>query len=170
MARTTAQAKHPRVASDLPDDEEGGTTATLAYRLKQADNALVARKAAAVRALDLTESQCKVLNLLSDGIGKSATHLAREALVTSQTMTGIVKNLEAKGLVKRQPSPDHARVMLISLTPSGDERAGKAVDLAQHVENALRETMSEQDYEHLLQLLQQVAEHAPSLDIGSPRQ
>ena len=168
MARTTAQARRPRVASDPPADEGGGTV-TLAYRLKQADNALVARKAAAVRALDLTESQCKMLNLLSDGIGKSATHLAREALVTSQTMTGIVKNLEAKGLVKRNPSPDHARVMLISLTSSGEERAGKAVDLAQHVENALRDAMSERDYEHLLRLLHQVAELAPSLDIGNPR-
>ena len=123
MVRTRAQARQPERAPDEVTKPAAGTSATLAFRLKQADNALVARKAAAVRALDLTESQCKVLNLLSDGIAKSATHLAREALVTSQTMTGIVKNLEAKGLVARHPSPDHARVMLVSLTPSGQQRA-----------------------------------------------
>lgn len=154
MAQTTVRA-----GDDAPD-------VTLAFRLRQADNALVAKKAAAVRALDLTESQCKVLNLLSDGVPKSATHLAREALVTSQTMTGIVKNLEAKDLVQRHPSPDHARVMLVSLTPSGEDRADKAVDLAQHVENALRDAMPEKDYRLLLRLLQRVADLAPGLDIG----
>src|ERR1700754_4268426 len=126
----------------------------LAYRLKLVDNALVARKSAAVKALDLTESQCKVLTLLADGIPKSATLLAREALVTSQTMTGIVKNLEAKGLVTRHPSPDHARVMMVSLTETGIKRATRAHELARHVESALRDAMSVDDYQLLLQLLE----------------
>jgi DNA-binding MarR family transcriptional regulator len=38
-------------------------------------------------------------------------------------MTGIVKNLETKGLVARHPSPDHARVMLVSLTETGVTKA-----------------------------------------------
>jgi DNA-binding MarR family transcriptional regulator len=107
-----------------------------------------------------------VLNLLSDGVPKSATHLAREALVTSQTMTGIVKNLEVKDLVERNPSPDHARVMLVSLTPSGRQRAAKAVDLARQVENALRDAMPEKNYQQLLRLLARVNELVPGLDIG----
>jgi DNA-binding MarR family transcriptional regulator len=138
----------------------------LAYRLKLADNALVARKAAAVKALDLTESQCKVLTLLADGVPKSATHLAREALVTSQTMTGIVKNLEAKGLVTRHPSPDHARVMLVSLTETGVTKATQAHELARHVESALRQAMSGNDYQQLLLLLERAVDIVPGLDIA----
>lgn len=148
----------------LGDPESVGA---LAYRLKLLDNALVARKSAAVRALDLTESQCKVLTLLADGVPKSATHLAREALVTSQTMTGIVKNLEVKGLVTRHPSPDHARVMLISLTELGVTRADQAHELARHVEAALRNAMSDNDYQRLLRLLEQAVDLAPALDIDS---
>jgi DNA-binding MarR family transcriptional regulator len=154
---------HPDDTSDTVGDPE--SVGALAYRLKLADNALVARKAAAVRALDLTESQCKVLTLLADGVPKSATHLAREALVTSQTMTGIVKNLEVKQLIERHPSPDHARVMLVSLTPPGVTRADQAHALARHVETALHQAMPDGQYQSLLDLLERVAALAPSLDI-----
>jgi MarR family transcriptional regulator, lower aerobic nicotinate degradation pathway regulator len=155
-------AKEPSVAVGDPE-----SVGALAYRLKLADNALVARKSAAVRALDLTESQCKVLTLLADGVPKSATHLAREALVTSQTMTGIVKNLEAKDLVTRHPSPDHARVMLVSLTESGVTRADQAHELARHVESALRDAMSDKDYQRLLRLLEHAVKLVPDLDIDA---
>ncbi|HEY6818904.1 MAG TPA: MarR family transcriptional regulator [Mycobacterium sp.] len=155
-------AKEPSVAVGDPE-----SVGALAYRLKLADNALVARKSAAVRALDLTESQCKVLTLLADGVPKSATHLAREALVTSQTMTGIVKNLEAKDLVTRHPSPDHARVMLVSLTESGVTRADQAHELARHVESALRDAMSDKDYQRLLRLLEHAVLLVPNLDIDA---
>lgn len=156
----TAERRHDDVAVGDPE-----SVGALAYRLKLLDNALVARKSAAVRALDLTESQCKVLTLLADGVPKSATHLAREALVTSQTMTGIVKNLEVKGLVTRHPSPDHARVMLISLTEAGVTRADQAHKLARHVETALREAMSDRTYQRLLHLLEQAVALAPDLNI-----
>ena len=155
-------AKEPSVAVGDPQ-----SVGALAYRLKLADNALVARKSAAVRALDLTESQCKVLTLLADGVPKSATHLAREALVTSQTMTGIVKNLEAKDLVTRHPSPDHARVMLVSLTESGVTRADQAHELARHVESALRDAMSDKEYQRLLRLLEHAVKLVPNLDIDA---
>jgi DNA-binding MarR family transcriptional regulator len=155
----------PKESSVAVGDPE--SVGALAYRLKLADNALVARKAAAVRALDLTESQCKVLTLLADGVPKSATHLAREALVTSQTMTGIVKNLEAKELVTRHPSPDHSRVMLVSLTESGVTRADQAHKLARHVESALRNAMSDKEYQRLLQLLEHAVKLVPDIDIDA---
>ena len=106
-----------------------------------------------------------MLTLLADGVPKSATHLAREALVTSQTMTGIVKNLEAKDLVTRHPSPDHARVMLVSLTESGVTRADQAHELARHVESALRDAMSDKDYQRLLRLLEHAVKLVPDLAI-----
>lgn len=158
----TTESHHTDIAVGDPE-----SVGALAYRLKLLDNALVASKSAAVRALDLTESQCKVLTLLADGVPKSATHLAREALVTSQTMTGIVKNLEAKGLVTRHASPDHARVMLISLTEAGVIRAEQAHSLARHVEAALRDAMSDNAYQQLLRLLELAVQLAPDLNIDT---
>ncbi|MEV4508118.1 MarR family transcriptional regulator [Dactylosporangium sp. NPDC049525] len=135
----------------------------LSFHLRRAEQAIVARKAHGVRELDLTEAQCKVLGQLAGAAAKSSTQLSREALVTSQTMTGIVKNLEAKGLVERHSSPDHARVMLVSLTPAGVERAEAAADLADRVEHGLREAMTEADYRRLVELLDRVAEIAPGV-------
>ncbi|KUJ58055.1 MarR family winged helix-turn-helix transcriptional regulator [Streptomyces sp. NPDC093228] len=138
----------------------------LSFHLKRAEQAIVARKADGVRELDLTEPQCKVLGFLVGGAAKSCTQLSREALVTSQTMTGIVKNLEAKGLVERHPSPDHGRVMLVSLTPDGVERAAAAKRFSEGIEHGLREAMSETDYAHLVKLLDRVADLAR--DAGGP--
>ncbi|MFB7501288.1 MarR family winged helix-turn-helix transcriptional regulator [Streptomyces sp. NPDC056161] len=133
---------------------------TLSFHLKRAEQAIVTRKAHGVRDLDLTEPQCKVLGYLTGGAAKSCTQLSREALVTSQTMTGIVKNLEAKGLVERHPSPVHGRVMLVSLTPAGVDRAAAAKSFSEGIEHGLREAMSESDYTQLVKLLGRVADLA----------
>ncbi|MFE4171662.1 MarR family winged helix-turn-helix transcriptional regulator [Streptomyces sp. NPDC056909] len=135
----------------------------LSFHLKRAEQAIIARKAHGVRDLDLTEPQCKVLGYLVGGVAKSCTQLSREALVTSQTMTGIVKNLEAKGLVERHSSPDHGRVMLVSLTPAGVERAAAASGFSERVERGLREAMSDEDYRRLVELLDRVARLAPEV-------
>lgn len=158
-APRTVQSGRPQETT--PNESPG----TLGFHLKRAEQSLIARKADAVRALDLTESQCKVLGYLAEGAAKSCTQLSREALVTSQTMTGIVKNLEAKGLVDRHASPDHGRVMLVSLTAAGADRAAAAGDLSSSVEAGLREAMTEEDYAQLISLLDRVAEVAPKLAV-----
>ena len=137
----------------------------LSFHMKRAEQAIVARKAHGVRDLDITEAQCKVLGYLTGGAAKSCTQLSKEALVTSQTMTGIVKNLEAKGLVERHASPDHGRVMLVSLTPAGEERAAAAKSFSQRIEHGLREAMTEEDYAQLVGLLDRVADLAPQVDV-----
>ncbi|WP_204071622.1 MarR family winged helix-turn-helix transcriptional regulator [Planotetraspora phitsanulokensis] len=156
----TSATRTPRSAQPARRREtvQSGPPETLGFHLKRAEQALIARKAGAVRALDLTEPQCKVLGYLADGSAKSCTQLSREALVTSQTMTGIVKNLESKGLVERHASPDHSRVMLVSLTDAGAERAAAASDLSRRVETRLRQAMTDEDYTRLIRLLGRVAE------------
>ncbi|MEU6343271.1 MarR family winged helix-turn-helix transcriptional regulator [Streptomyces sp. NPDC046977] len=135
----------------------------LSFHLKRAEQALSARKFVGIRELDLTSPQCTALGYLTGGAAKSCTQLAREALVTSQTMTGIVKNLELKGLVERHASPDHGRVMLVSLTPAGVERAAAASGFAASVERGLREAMSGEEYAQLITLLDRVADLAPEV-------
>jgi DNA-binding MarR family transcriptional regulator len=121
----------------------------------------MARKAEVLRDLDLTVAQCMVLGTLMDGASKSCTQMAREALVTSQTMTGIVNNLDAKGFVARRISPDHGRVVLVSLTPAGVELARKASRVSGAVEQALSDEFSDADRALLARLLDRVAEIAP---------
>ncbi|MFI5753979.1 MarR family winged helix-turn-helix transcriptional regulator [Streptomyces sp. NPDC051569] len=157
----TNQAKRPTTIM-IGIDRTAATDGGLGFHVKRAEQAIMARKAEALRDLDLTVAQCKVLSfLLGSDVSKSCTQLAREALVTSQTMNGIVKNLEAKGLVDRRISPDHGRVVLASLTPEGVERARRAARLSAEIEQSLREDLSEADYTVLVRLLDRIAEMAP---------
>ncbi|MFI5753977.1 MarR family winged helix-turn-helix transcriptional regulator [Streptomyces sp. NPDC051569] len=148
---------------ELEEIEDAELAGNLSYHLKRAEQAIMARKANGVRELDLTVAQCKVLGFLTGGAALSCTQLSREALVTSQTMTGIVKNLEAKGLIERRTSPDHGRVILVSLTPEGVERARRATRFSASIEQSLRDELSDIDYTSLLHLLDRVAEIAPSV-------
>lgn len=161
-----ATRKKARATSDAPAAPLVPAS-MLSFHLKRAEQALSARKFVGIKELDLTYPQCTALGFLTGGVAKSCTQLAREALVTSQTMTGIMKNLEIKGLVERHASPDHGRVMLFSLTPAGAERAAAARAYAEGVEHGLCEAMSQEDYAQLAKLLDRVAELAPDVTIGT---
>ena len=51
-----------------------------------------------------------VLTLLAESPGLPNAELARKAFVTPQSMTEVLKQLEASGLVERQPSQSNARI------------------------------------------------------------
>ncbi|MDX3851837.1 MarR family winged helix-turn-helix transcriptional regulator [Streptomyces sp. AK02-01A] len=148
-------------AEETGTGQVAGAAGNLGAHIKRADQAIMARKAEALRGLDLTVPQCRVLGFLVGGAAKSCTQLSREALVTSQTMTGIVKNLEAKGLVERRTSPDHGRVVLVSLTPAGIETARRASVLSDTIERGVLDALSDGDHALLIRLLDRVAEAAP---------
>lgn len=109
---------------------EEDVNARLGSYIKRAEQALIGAKTSILRGFDLTVPQyAAMMSLLYSG-GESAANLARVALVTPQTMATILKNLEAKGLVERNASTLHARVVVNSLTDSGEAlvlRADKQV-------------------------------------------
>lgn len=150
-----------QTSREIRADLEVEPVGDLSFHIKRAEQAIMARKAEALRDLDLTVPQCMVLSFLMGGASKSCTQLAREALVTSQTMTGIVNNLESKGFVARRISPDHGRVVLIFLTPAGIERARAAHRRSAAIEQGVRDAFSGGDRALLVRLLDRVAEVAP---------
>jgi DNA-binding MarR family transcriptional regulator len=59
--------------------------------------------------LTLAEMGCTGINDLTQRVARDKSQ-----------MTRMIRSLERKGLVDRKPSPDDARVSLVSLTPKGD--------------------------------------------------
>lgn len=143
-----------------------GTSNRLGPHLKRAEQALAARKAGALRPLDLTVPQYEALSLLLGGSSMSCACLAREAHVRTPTMTGILGNLLDKGLISRRVSPDHARVNLISLTPNGLELAQKADAIVADIEREVLDAFSARDGDMLARLLDRVTEVAPEAGSG----
>jgi DNA-binding MarR family transcriptional regulator len=63
-----------------------------------------------------------VLALLADTPGLPNAELARKAFVTPQSMNEVLQQLEASGLVERQPSPLNARILNAQLTQTGERK------------------------------------------------
>ena len=61
-----------------------------------------------------------VLVLLAETPGLPNAELARKAFVTPQSMNEVLQQLEASGLVQRQPSPSNARILNAQLTQTGE--------------------------------------------------
>ncbi|MGO1079520.1 MarR family winged helix-turn-helix transcriptional regulator [Inquilinus sp. CA228] len=124
MARRPAAAPAESVAS-------GRHPPRVAYLIGRLDRALHRHIAAAVGPFGLTVPEYTALSVLQARGPLSNARLAERSFITPQSMNALVKALEAKGAVLRQPDPSHGRVILFSLSPQGTEllaRCDTAVD------------------------------------------
>ena len=80
--------------------------------------------------------------------------LLTETLVTSGTMTNRVDRLEEHGLVRRLPSPDDRRGVLVELTDTGRARVDAAMEGLLKAEHALLAGIPPADAHTLAGLLQ----------------
>ncbi len=105
--------------------------------IKLTGQSLAAVQANALREFDLTVPQYSAMRALSYAPGVSGAMLARVCLVTPQTMATVLANLEAKGLIRRNPSPVHQKVLVIHLTRHGQALIRKADAKAMAIEAKL---------------------------------
>jgi MarR family 2-MHQ and catechol resistance regulon transcriptional repressor len=75
------------------------------------------------QAYDLTLSQMDVLSALAraEGASLNCSEMAERTLITKGGITGVLDRLEARGLVKRIPSLDDRRSMMVRLSAKGVE-------------------------------------------------
>ena len=94
---------------------------SLLYAVKQVELAVRAHLDELLRPSGTTVLQYTALTVLGRRSGLTTAELARNSFVTPQTMGDLVTALERRDLVARHPDPRHARRLLISLTPAGQE-------------------------------------------------
>jgi DNA-binding MarR family transcriptional regulator len=78
------------------------------------------------RSTDVSFAHLVVLDQLQQEAGIPGARLARRLLVTAQTMTGLLRRLEADGAVERRPDPHNRRADRWYLLPAGLERLNSA--------------------------------------------
>ena len=91
----------------------------LGYQLKHVQAALRTRMDEALRPLGLSAPQYLCLELLSRTPGASTSDLAREAFVTRQTMSTLLRALVDRGLAQRAAQAPSGRALPLQLTPKG---------------------------------------------------
>jgi DNA-binding MarR family transcriptional regulator len=125
----------------------------LGLTIKRAEQVLIRAKTRALEPLGLTVPQYAALLSLSEESGLSGAELARRCLVTPQTMTTVLKNLEAKALVERRPHPSIGHVYQTFLTRSGRRLLKRADQAAVAVEQQLAGALSPAERAQLTELL-----------------
>lgn len=105
----------------LPEPGEGkrGEAGYLGYLLRQAAGAYRLRMERALLDIEVTPPQFSVLTMLAAYPGHSNADLARLALLTPQTVSVIIANLERMGAVVRRPHEIHGRIQHLDLSAKG---------------------------------------------------
>lgn len=93
----------------------------------------------------LTKSQVRVLMLLREGTGRTATELGEGLGMTKASLTGIVDELESRGLAQRTADADDRRKQRIDLSAPGRKLANAIGEEFEKVLEARIAPLSEKD-------------------------
>lgn len=138
-----------------------GPQGYLTYLLRQA-NASVRR--ALDRALaneNMTYPQQSALTMIRAYEAISAADLARLVMLTPQTINGIVRALEMRGAITKEPDRVHGRILRLIITEKGRALNKRCRALTAPVEAALKAKMNENAEGAILQWLVDVAKAFP---------
>ena len=97
----------------------------------------------------LTTLQYTTLSVLRARSGLSGAQLARRSFMTPQSMSEVLARLEQKGLIRRDPDPDHARVLRVELTGAGHEALVLCDGVVDEIEETMLGHLSEGEREQL---------------------
>lgn len=95
------------------------TDVSFLYLLKRAELAAKKQLEEVLEPSGITAAQYAALTSLERHPGLTAAALARHSFVTAQTTAQLVRGLEERGLILREPDPKSKRQVLLALSPAG---------------------------------------------------
>ena len=116
----------------------------LGYLIKRAQQSMRSLMDQELQEARLTTPQYAALSVLEAHQGLSNAELARRCFLTPQTMHKIVTGLEEKGLVRREPDPDHGRKINTLLTENGHEVLAKGHQIVKDIERKMTSELSDE--------------------------
>ncbi|KQT63294.1 MULTISPECIES: MarR family winged helix-turn-helix transcriptional regulator [unclassified Aureimonas] len=134
-----------------------GDDGYLGYLLRQAAAAYRLRQDREFADLGITAPQFAVMTMLKAYPGQSNADLARLAILTPQTTSVIIANLERAGHIERRAHEVHGRILQIDLTPSGHSLLQACRARVEAVEKELAENLRESDIDALRRSLVAIA-------------
>lgn len=107
---------------------------------------------------ELTPSQFKIIKFL---FWQGDTHIRqvdieKQFSMTNPTVTGLLKNLEEKGWVRRETNPGDSRSKIIRLTDAAIARKEELYTYGEQIEEALIHNLTEKERETLEKLLKKL--------------
>lgn len=143
---TKAPRKHA-VALDAPvipgvGEGKRGEQGYIGYLMRQAGAALRLRMERALADYGVTPPQFNVLTMLVAYPGISNADVARLSMLTPQTVSVIVANLERSGAIERRPHAIHGRIQHIDVTHAGKALLKSCRERVREIERQLLSGLS----------------------------
>lgn len=146
-----------KISLPRPGEAKRGEKGRLGYLLRQAAAAYRHQIELALADLDVTPPQFSVLTMLAAYPGHSNADLARLTLLTPQTVSVIVTNLERAGAVARRPHAIHGRIQHLDLSEKGKALLAKCRARVHAFERDLAKGMSANEEKMIRKWLVRVA-------------
>uniref|UniRef100_UPI0025EC666F MarR family winged helix-turn-helix transcriptional regulator n=1 Tax=uncultured Massilia sp. TaxID=169973 RepID=UPI0025EC666F len=109
----------------------------LAYLVGRLDHVLGQRLRDVLAPVGMTVPQYTALSVFRAHGALSNAQLATRTMTSPQSANEMVKQMEAKGWIARQPDPAHGRIIRISLTAAGEAILGDGDVRVLEVENLM---------------------------------
>lgn len=158
-------SNHP--APQVPPSGEE-VFARVAWALRRADLNLQTAKERPLREIGVPGSHYSVLISLQSTPGLTSAELARLMGVTPQAVALLVGKLTAAGMVERRTHPRHRNVQELHLTDAGREELAKAECIVSDLERHIRDSLGDQRYRQLRELLGQLIDALPQWNPPQP--
>ena len=138
----------------------------IAMALRRAYLAMHRQADASLSPFDLTANQFVLLALLGERDGVPQRDLVDRASSDPNTIRLMLKSLEEKGLIKREPDPNDGRAWLVGITGKGRRTFNRVRSETEGFRELLLSELSERESDALLRALDKVA-HAMSDNMAS---
>ena len=143
-----------------PEEVARITNGYLPHALSRLMNVLNLKLMEALRPLDMTTQQFRVMQVLFVREVASIGDIARDAIIEQSVVSRIADQLERRSFVKRRKLPGNARVVEVSLTPVGLAVLRSTLPRAHGIVDHAVAVLPVKDRETLLRLLSVVLQHA----------
>jgi homoprotocatechuate degradation regulator HpaR len=119
-----------------------------------------------LRRYNLTEPQFRVLRTVAELTDIELTELSRVTALLMPSLSRIVRELEVRGYMQRQPDPHDMRRMLVRLTDRGQRLVDLVLPDCEAVYVAIKKTMSVEKLKQLQSLLLELETKLAYLDVS----
>lgn len=142
----------------LVGEAKRGPDGYLTYLLRQANASVRLALDRALAKEDMTYPLQSALTMIRAYEAISAADLARLSMLTPQTINGVVRTLEARGAIRKEPDHVNGRILRLIITEEGRALNKRCRALTAPIEAALRAKMSARVESAIRQWLVDVAE------------
>ncbi|MBS0639341.1 MAG: homoprotocatechuate degradation operon regulator HpaR [Acetobacteraceae bacterium] len=138
---------------------------SLPMLLLRAREAVMRHFRAKLRRHGITEQQWRILRALSNGPRLEVTELARVTFLLGPSLSRILKDLEARGLIERHPDPGDLRRAHIGISTAGAALIERVSPESELIYSAIADTFGAERMADLQRLLEQLESAVQGLEI-----